>query len=296
MVSVSRFLMCASSCAITPASSSRPRLCSRPRVTATALWCGIAAGGEGVGLVGLDQVDRRHRQLRALRQLLPPAVQLGRAGAGHRPRIVHAQHHLVRAPPGEDVRAERYSQRDQRPAASAQQIAHGQEQRRQRRQQQTRACDIHHPFPSGRPVTAQVVARRPAAKMPGPGRRACAPAFAAAKGGRTGSGDEHARARRRAQRSGADGAECPCHRRGSARAACPRPPGQDRDHADQAADHRPRPVARLLARRRRPLPRHPQGPRRGLRLHRARQPRGRDLQRHRRAGAGQSGRARLASR
>ena len=72
--------------------------------------------------------------------------------------------------------------------------------------------------------------------------------------------------------------------------------GQDRDHADQAADHAARPVARLFAGRRRPLPRDLQGPGRRLRLHRARQPRGGDLQRHRRAGPGQSRRARPPSR
>ena len=39
-----------------------------------------------------------------------------------------------------------------------------------------------------------------------------------------------------------------------------RPPRQDRDHADQAADHPARPVAGLFARRRRPLPAHPGRP------------------------------------
>ncbi len=49
MVSVSRFLMCASSCAITPASSSRLRLCISPRVTATALWCGSRPVANALG-------------------------------------------------------------------------------------------------------------------------------------------------------------------------------------------------------------------------------------------------------
>ena len=41
MISVSWFLMCASSCAITPASSSRLRWFIRPVVTATAAFCGL---------------------------------------------------------------------------------------------------------------------------------------------------------------------------------------------------------------------------------------------------------------
>ena len=49
LAGVSRFLMWASSCAITPASSSRLRLCRRPRVTATALWCGSRPVAKALG-------------------------------------------------------------------------------------------------------------------------------------------------------------------------------------------------------------------------------------------------------
>jgi len=73
--------------------------------------------------------------------------------------------------------------------------------------------------------------------------------------------------------------------------ASQRPAGEDRDHRLQAAGHAARPGARLFARRRRAL--HGNLPRseHRLRLHDPRQPGGRHLQRHRRAGAGRHRRA-----
>ena len=75
------------------------------------------------------------------------------------------------------------------------------------------------------------------------------------------------------------------HRRRGARDAPQRPARQDRDHADQAADHPARPVARLFAGRRRALPRDPGRSGQGLRVHRQGQPRRGDLERHRGARA-----------
>ena len=52
MISVSRFLMCASSCAITPATSSRDIVLSSPVEAATAAFCGLrpVANAFGCGL------------------------------------------------------------------------------------------------------------------------------------------------------------------------------------------------------------------------------------------------------
>jgi hypothetical protein len=52
IVSVSRFLMCASSCAITPATSSRDIMLSNPVEAATAACCGLrpVANAFGCGL------------------------------------------------------------------------------------------------------------------------------------------------------------------------------------------------------------------------------------------------------
>ena len=49
MISVSRFLIWASSCAITPAISSRESMCSRPVVAATAAFSGLRPVAKALG-------------------------------------------------------------------------------------------------------------------------------------------------------------------------------------------------------------------------------------------------------
>ena len=83
------------------------------------------------------------------------------------------------------------------------------------------------------------------------------------------------------------------HRPGSAGFPLARPAGQARDHPDQADGDAARPVARLFAGRRRAGEAHRRGSERRLRLHDARQPRRRHLQRHRHPRPRQSRRARL---
>ena len=58
---MSRLRTCMSSCASTPRISSHVQAASRPWVTATAAWCGVAAGGEGVGLLLRRDVELGHR-------------------------------------------------------------------------------------------------------------------------------------------------------------------------------------------------------------------------------------------
>ena len=57
---------------------------------------GVVAGGERVRLAGLEHVHGGHRQLGTPGQPLDQADQIRRRGAGHRLRIAHAQHRLVR--------------------------------------------------------------------------------------------------------------------------------------------------------------------------------------------------------
>ena len=78
MVSVSWFLTCASSCAITPATSSGVSVCEQPGRSAHRGVRRVAAGGEGIGLRVVHDVDARHRQPGALRQLAHDAVVLRR--------------------------------------------------------------------------------------------------------------------------------------------------------------------------------------------------------------------------
>ena len=88
---------------------------------------GIAAGGEGVGLLLVDHVDARHRQAGALRQALDDAVELGRLVGPDLLGIAHAQDGLVAVPVGIDVHAQRHDQRQHQAGAAAQQVADDQE-------------------------------------------------------------------------------------------------------------------------------------------------------------------------
>src|SRR6516165_5958245 len=65
------------------------------------MW--VAAGGEGVGRVGIDKIHPRHLDMRLLRQLLDYRVKLGRRGGIEFLRAVSLQHHLVREPVAKEV-------------------------------------------------------------------------------------------------------------------------------------------------------------------------------------------------
>ena len=64
MISVSRFLMCASSCATTPATSSRDSVLHQAGRDRDRRVLGIAARRERVRLRVVHEIDARHRQLR----------------------------------------------------------------------------------------------------------------------------------------------------------------------------------------------------------------------------------------
>ena len=63
----------------------------------------IAAGGEGVGRVFIDEIDARHGEFGLLGQLLHGLIELGGRRCIHLAGVVHLQHHLVGEPVGEEV-------------------------------------------------------------------------------------------------------------------------------------------------------------------------------------------------
>ncbi len=98
----------------------------------------IAPGGKGVGLVGFDHIDRRHREPRSGGQ---PAHGRDKTPLAHgirRPGPIHSQHELIRLPVGPDVHRPGKQQGENHAAGAADQIADGQKQTRQRRQQKSR--------------------------------------------------------------------------------------------------------------------------------------------------------------
>ena len=102
-----------------------------------------AAGGEGVGLVGIDHEDPRHGQLRPPGQGLDHTIELGRATGVDLACIVHAQHHVGRAPKGESVHGQGGGEGHGHAGLAGEHEAHGQEQGGHRREKQSRSEDAH---------------------------------------------------------------------------------------------------------------------------------------------------------
>ena len=110
---------------------------------------GIAAGGKGIGLVGLDQVNRGRRDPRLARENVDHVIELRHPGALDRHGILHAQHQLVGVPVADDIGDQGKSQGDHHAAGAADEIAHGHEQRRERGEQNKGAKRIEHQEPLG---------------------------------------------------------------------------------------------------------------------------------------------------
>jgi hypothetical protein len=143
MISVSRFCTWASSCAITPATSSRRQAAQQAGGGGHGRVLRIAAGGEGIGLGLVDDVDLRHGQFGARRQIAHHAIEFRRGALVDLARIVHAQHHLVGVPVAEQVHRGSDHQRDQHAAFAADQIADAHEERRHEGQQHRGADEVH---------------------------------------------------------------------------------------------------------------------------------------------------------
>ena len=103
----------------------------------------VAAGREGVRLVLVDQVDARHRQASALRQLVDDIEQLGRVLGPDFLGVGHAQDHLVAVPVGEEVHAQRDDEGDDEAGLASHEIAGHQEETRQRGEQEGGLEVIH---------------------------------------------------------------------------------------------------------------------------------------------------------
>ena len=128
----------------------------------------IAPGGEGVGLIGMHDVDLGHGQPGARRQLAHQRVELRRGSLVHRLGAIHAQYHLVGVPPRPDVHCAGEHQRHDHAALTTDQIAQSHEQRGERRQQECR-LEIVHRFAS-RPrlhVVMQICVRDPSGAREG---------------------------------------------------------------------------------------------------------------------------------
>jgi hypothetical protein len=91
---------------------------------------GVAAGGERVGLVLLDDIDLGHRQACIVGELAHHGDEARRGRVVDLTGAVHGQHHLVGVPIGKHVHANRDDERDQHAALAADHGAQAHEKRR----------------------------------------------------------------------------------------------------------------------------------------------------------------------
>ena len=102
-VRMSRLLTWASSCEITPRSSSSESSLVIPLVTATAEWFGLRPVANAFGWSRGDHVQARHRQAGAGGQLADHLVDAGRLLLGERLRAGAGERDLVAEPVGDEV-------------------------------------------------------------------------------------------------------------------------------------------------------------------------------------------------
>lgn len=98
-----------------------------------------AAGGEGVGLVLVDDVEGGHGQAGALRQCLHHGMQARRILRPDGLGVVHREHDAVAVPPGPEVGAAGEEEGDDHALLATDGVADADEERGQPRQQDRRA-------------------------------------------------------------------------------------------------------------------------------------------------------------
>ncbi len=119
----------------------------------------VAAGGKGVRLRVVDDVDLRHRQAGPPGKLLHDRIIFRRRARVDFARTVHAQDQLVGVPVAEQIHGRRDQEGNQRAVRATDQIADAHEQRRQQRQQHGRLHHVHRSTSSRRPFGAGLGSR-----------------------------------------------------------------------------------------------------------------------------------------
>ena len=104
----------------------------------------VAAGGEGIGRVGRDDVDARHRDLRTRRQPAHDRVQSGRLGLVDGLSTVHREDDLVREPIGDEVHERRHHEADDHALLAGDRSATEDEESREDAQEETGLQHVGH--------------------------------------------------------------------------------------------------------------------------------------------------------
>ncbi|KGM88877.1 hypothetical protein rosmuc_01099 [Roseovarius mucosus DSM 17069] len=104
---------------------------------------GVAPGGKGIGLIIVEEIDRRARHLRSIRHVMHHLRECYALWTRGRAGVVHAQDHAIGIPPAKGVHGKCHDQRHHRPAHAPQERADAQKERGHRRHQNASAQIAH---------------------------------------------------------------------------------------------------------------------------------------------------------
>jgi hypothetical protein len=108
---------------------------------------GVSPGGEGIGLLGRDEVHARHRHAGLTGQPPHDAVEPGGLGLADRLGTIHRQHDLVGPPVAGEVHRQREHEGDHHALTPAEGTAEQDEHGGQDRQQQRGLENVGHTWP-----------------------------------------------------------------------------------------------------------------------------------------------------
>ena len=105
----------------------------QPRCHGDCCIGGVAPRRKGIRCILVNDVDARHWKPRTSREFLHKAVKFRRALTVNLLCIIHAEHHAVREPVGEEVHAERNDEHDGHARVSGEYAAKGDHESHQQR-------------------------------------------------------------------------------------------------------------------------------------------------------------------
>ena len=104
----------------------------------------VPTGGEGVGLVGVDEIDFWHRDAGIARQPFDGPVEVGRLPRVDLLGVLHAQHQLVGVPVAEEVGDHGKAERQHHASGAANEVTHDHEDAREGSQQNPSSQRVEH--------------------------------------------------------------------------------------------------------------------------------------------------------
>ena len=119
----------------------------KPRRRGDGRVFGVSPGGEGVRLVGFDDVDLRHGEVCVAGQILDHVDQIRSLARADLAGVVHPEHGGVRGPEGKKVHPQGDDKGERHAGLTAEEIADREKEAGHRSQKQCRSCVAHGQIP-----------------------------------------------------------------------------------------------------------------------------------------------------